>query len=80
MINSVATSIKHASKNSQLIIATHSPLLLNSFDLEEVLVFEKNRKNQSIVTVYNKDDFENWNDDYLVGQLWLRGLIGGKRW
>ncbi len=81
MINTIAEAIKKASfDNSQLIIATHSPQLLNSFDIEDVLVFEKDDNNKTIVTRKSESDFEDWNDDFLVGQLWLRGKIGGKRW
>jgi predicted ATPase len=80
MINTVADAIKHASKKTQLIIATHSPLLLNSFDLEDILVFEKNTRNETEVTGKNPDDFDGWIEDFLVGQAWLQGLIGGKRW
>jgi predicted ATPase len=81
MINSITESMKQAALNgSQLIIATHSPLLLNAFELEDILVFEKDNTNQTIVNVKSEEDFADWNDNYLAGQIWLRGLIGGKRW
>lgn len=80
MINMIADSIKQASINSQIIIATHSPLLLNSFNLEDCLIFDKNSKNESLIIHKTEDDFPDWNDDFLVGQLWLSGKIGAKRW
>jgi predicted ATPase len=80
MINTITEAIKEASKDTQLIIATHSPLLLNAFDLEDIMIFEKNSSNQTIVSVKTEDDYVNWNDEYLAGQLWLSGKIGGKRW
>jgi predicted ATPase len=81
MINSISNALKTASRdNTQLIIATHSPLLLNLFELDEILIFEKDDTNQTVVSIRTEDDFEDWNEDFLVGQLWLRGLIGGKRW
>lgn len=80
MINMIAESIKQASLNSQIIIATHSPLLLNSFNLEDCLIFEKNLTNESIITRKTEDDFPDWNENFLVGQLWLSGKIGAKRW
>ncbi|MCB9234137.1 MAG: AAA family ATPase [Bacteroidia bacterium] len=81
MINSIGEAIKMASlDNSQIIIATHSPLLLNSFDLEEILIFEKDELNQTLVRTKSEEDFEDWNDNLLPGQLWLRGQLGGKRW
>lgn len=81
MINSIAEAIKKASKdNSQMIIATHSPLLLNAFELDEILVFEKDEQNQTQVFYPSEEDLEGWNENSLVGQFWLQGLIGGKRW
>ncbi|RKZ48068.1 MAG: chromosome segregation protein SMC [Candidatus Parabeggiatoa sp. nov. 3] len=78
MINTIAQAMKQASNSSQLIIATHSPLLLNSFDIDDILIFEKNHENETVVK--SPDEFDEWNEDYLAGQAWLQGLIGGKRW
>lgn len=41
MIKTMADAIRHASAHCQLIVATHSPLLLNCFELDDILVFEK---------------------------------------
>jgi len=75
-----AEMIKYAAKDSQIIIATHSPLLLNQFELEDVLVFEKDENNSTIVKKVSENDFPNWEGDFLPGQMWLLGQIGGKRW
>lgn len=80
MIRSVAEMIKYSTKQTQVIIATHSPHLLNQFDLEDVLVFEKNEENSTIVRTISEDDFPDWEGVYLPGQMWLLGQIGGKRW
>lgn len=81
MTNTIAEVIKEVANNkSQIILATHSPLLLNSFELNDILVFEKNKNNNSVVSKKTEDDFEDWDDDFLVGQMWLRGELGGKRW
>ncbi len=81
MTNTIAEAIKDVANNkSQLILATHSPLLLNSFELNDILVFEKNKKNSSVVSRKSDEDFEDWDDEFLVGQMWLRGELGGKRW
>lgn len=80
MTKSVGDMLKEAAKGSQLIIATHSPLLLNQFELEDVLVFEKNAQNETKVKRISEDDFPEWEGDFLPGQMWLRGQIGGKRW
>lgn len=81
MIKTVADAIRHASAHSQLIVATHSPLLLNCFELDDILVFEKKEsENCSCVKRVSEDDFEDWEGDLLPGQMWLQGYLGGKRW
>jgi len=80
MINTIAKAMKQASNGAQLIIATHSPLLLNSFDIDDILIFEKNNDNETKVFIKSPDEFDEWTEDYLAGQAWLQGLIGGKRW
>lgn len=80
MIKSVGEMLKLAAKDCQIIIATHSPHLLNQFELEDVIVFEKDEENKTVVKKLSEDDFEEWEGDFLPGQMWLRGLIGGKRW
>ena len=80
MIRSVAKMMKSAAQKSQIIVATHSALLLNSFELNDILVFEKNTQNETMVKRYGEEDFDDREGDLLPGQLWLNGEIGGKRW
>lgn len=80
MIRSVAEMIKSAAQNSQLIIATHSPHLLNQFDLDDVIVFEKDETNSTLIKKLSDSDFSDYDGQLLPGQLWLNGEIGGKRW
>lgn len=80
MIRSLAKMMKSASKTSQIIVATHSALLLNAFELDDILVFEKGDTNETQIMRYNEDDFESREGELLPGQLWLNGEIGGKRW
>ncbi|AFY83186.1 AAA family ATPase [Oscillatoria acuminata] len=77
MINTIAEALKQASTETQIILTTHSPLLLNLFELEDVLVFEKNEGNETVVNYNFTDEID---EDFLVGQSWLQGWIGGKRW
>ena len=81
MINGIAKGIKYATQNgTQMIIATHSPLLLNAFELEDLKIFEKDKDNQTVVKTVSEDDFPDWEGAFLTGQMWLRGEFGGVRW
>lgn len=81
MIRTIAEGIKYASQNgTQMIIATHSPLLLNAFDLEDLRIFEKDANNSTTITTKSEEDFDDWQDEFLAGQMWLNGQLGGVRW
>lgn len=81
MIGLLAEAIKHAANDgTQVLVATHSPILLNAFDVEDVLVFEKNDNNETVVLEKSEDDLVSWKDGYLLGNAWVSGQIGGKRW
>ncbi|MEA5460143.1 AAA family ATPase [Arcicella sp. LKC2W] len=81
MINGIARGIKYAAQNgTQMIIATHSPLLLNAFELEDLMIFEKDEDNQTVVKTVSEEDFPDWEGEFLTGQMWLRGELGGVRW
>ena len=80
MIKSLGDMMKNAAKECQIILATHSPHLLNQFELDDIIVFEKDNENKTVVKKVHEDDYEDWEGEFLPGQMWLRGLIGGKRW
>ncbi len=81
MILSVAKMIQFAAQNNtQVIVATHSPNLLNQFKLNNILIFEKNEENATVVYGASKIKVPEYEENYLPGQMWLMGLLGGKRW
>lgn len=80
MIAGIARLIKQAaSEGTQIFVATHSPMLLNAFELEDIIIFEKDKDNKTIIKRPSSEDFEE-DESRLPGFLWLSGRIGGKRW
>lgn len=77
MLFNIADGIREASKDTQFIIATHSNILLDSFDIENIRVFEKNEKNETIVTRVNEEKLK---EDETLGEMWRNGVLGGNRW
>ena len=57
MIRSVAKMMKRAAMTSQIIVATHSALLLNAFELDDILVFEKNGDEIQIANILEIVDY-----------------------
>lgn len=76
-INKLAAMIRKASAMSQLIVSTQSPNLVNQFEPEDVVVV--NRKgNQSVFNRLDKDKLTSWLEDYTLGDLWEKNVIGGQ--
>ncbi len=65
-----------AAKRTQIIIATQSPLLLDQFSIEDIIV--ANRKGgQSTFERLHHEDFNEWLNTYSVGELWTKNVIQG---
>jgi predicted ATPase len=75
-IGILAELIQSAGKQTQLIVATQSPLLINDFAIENIIVV--NRKNgASTFERLQEKDFNVWLEDYSVGELWTKNVIAG---
>ncbi len=76
------SDIVRASNNegTQVLISTHSPMLLNMFDLDQVFVVEKDPISSSTqISVKTEEDFSDWVGEFLPGKLWLQGVLGARR-
>jgi predicted ATPase len=80
MINTLAEAIHYAAETSQIVISTHSPELLNHFNVENIRVFEKDENNATVVNQYEIEQFDTFMNKYMPGQLWRQGHLGGNRW
>jgi predicted ATPase len=75
-INVLGELVQSAAKRTQLIIATQSPLLIDNFDPEVVIVV--NRKNgASTFERLNKEELSHWLKDYSLGELWQKNVGAG---
>ena len=77
----LANLLKNASKRCQLIVTTHSDILVDSFsdDPECILVAEKTDDGTQLRRL-KKEELKPWLKKYRLGELWTRGDIGGNRW
>ena len=76
-ISLVAGLIKSLSSHKQIIVATQSPLLVDGFGLDEIIVLEL-RDGRTEVRKFGADEYRHWLDDYSTGELWQKNLIGGR--
>ncbi len=72
----VASLIKSAAVNRTLLIATQSVALVNQFRAEDVVTVSRH-EGQSNFQRQNSQHLSQWLEDYAVGDLWEKNLIGG---
>ena len=75
----LASLIKQAAVETQIIFATQSSLLLDHQQPEDVLVTERvNGGTQITRCEADSERLLEWLEDYSLGQLWLKNEIGGR--
>jgi predicted ATPase len=81
VLPTLAELLKEASERCQLIVTTHSDVLVDALSdqPESVLVAEKSEFG-STLTRLNAEQLKPWLEKYRLGQLWTQGHIGGTRW
>ena len=77
----VADLLRVASTRTQLIVTTHSDILVDAMtETPEVVVVCSKVKGQTIMERLNPENLREWLNGYRLGQLWTKGEIGGTRW
>ena len=81
ILPNLADLLVEASKRTQLIVTTHSNILVDAMTErpEAVIVCEKHNGRTSLSRL-ERADLTMWLDKYRLGQLWMRGQLGGTRW
>lgn len=72
----LAGMLESASSNTQIIVSTQSVTLANQFDWQDIIVVEQ-RHGESHFIKLEEEDVKIWLDEYAVGDLWEKNLIGG---
>ena len=76
-ITLLASLIKQASAETQIIAATQSPILLDHFDPQDVLVADRVHGATTIQRL-DGEALASWLSDYSLGQLWEKNELGGR--
>ncbi|MFA7235842.1 MAG: AAA family ATPase [Phycisphaeraceae bacterium] len=81
MLPGLADLLVDASERTQLIVSTHSDILVDAMSEqpESVVVFEKH-DGQTQMKRLETNELQEWLKKYRLGHLWMSGEIGGKRW
>jgi len=76
-ITLLASLLRQASHHTQIIVSTQSVSLVNQFKPENIIVVNRQDK-QSTFSRCNESELEHWLEDYSMGELWERNIIGGR--
>ncbi|MBK5223136.1 MAG: AAA family ATPase [Acidimicrobiia bacterium] len=76
-IHQLAELFHAASTRSQLVVATQSVTLLDQVRLDDVIVAERSG-GASVLRRVDPKGLQHWLDDYSLGELWTKNLIGAR--
>lgn len=80
-ISSLAGMIRMASLNSQVILATQAPRLVDEFRVDEIVIVERDEadgKNRSLLKRLDEQQLSEWLKKYTLSELWEKNVTGGK--
>lgn len=81
ILPTVADLLKSASERTQLIITTHSDILVDAMtETPECVVICEKHAGKTEMKRLSSDELAVWLEQYRLGQLWIDGQLGGKRW
>jgi len=66
--------INSTAKRTQIIIATQSPLLIDQFNIDDIVIVNR-KEDQSVFERLNRENFDKWLEDYSTGELWIKNLL-----
>lgn len=81
VLGEIAKLLREASTRTQLIVTTHSDILVDclSDTPEAVIVCEKDAGGTQMRRL-DAGELKEWLENYSLGELWRRGQLGGNRW
>ena len=81
ILPTLAALLREASQRCQLIVTTHSDLLVDAMtDTPEAVVVCEKHDGTTTLRRLSADELKPWLGKYRLGEAWTRGHIGGTRW
>ncbi|WP_018684052.1 AAA family ATPase [Actinokineospora enzanensis] len=73
----LAGLLRQASTRAQVLLATQSVTLMNQFGVDDLVIVER-RGGSSVFTRPDPADLAAWLDEYSLGELWEKNILGGR--
>jgi len=75
-ITTLAGMLRLAEDRAQIIVSTQSSPLVDHLEIEDIMVIDRVDGATTLKKLY-EDDFQEWMDEYSLGELWDKNLLGG---
>jgi len=81
ILPTIAELLVEASQRTQLIVTTHSDVLVSALTEtpEAVIVCDQDERGSHLRRL-EREPLKEWLEKYALGELWRMGEIGGTRW
>ena len=76
-ISLLGSILRSASNRMQLIVSTQSVPLVNEFSIDDLIIVEREH-GETVFKPINEKDFKAWLEEYTVGELWEKNILGGR--
>jgi predicted ATPase len=76
-ITLLGSLLRSASNRMQVIISTQSVALVNEFSIADLIIVER-EQGGTIFKRCEEKDFKTWLEEYSVGELWEKNILGGR--
>lgn len=76
-ISLLASLLQSAATQTQVVVSTQSVPLVNQFAPEDLIVVEREGR-ESVFRRLEEAEVERWMDEYGLGDLWEKNVIGGR--
>jgi predicted ATPase len=81
VLHSLADLLKKTSERTQLLITTHSEILVDALtDTPESIIVCEKENGSTVMRRLEKEKLDKWLKEYSLGHLWTTGELGGTRW
>ena len=77
-VSLVGGMIRSLSNERQVIVATQSPLLVDTFELNEIIVLELKNGCTQVSEKLDQERYQVWLEEFTTGDLWRKNLLGGR--
>ncbi|MDR3689992.1 MAG: AAA family ATPase [Fimbriimonas sp.] len=81
IVPQIAKLLIGASKRTQLVVTTHSRMLIDALgETPEAVIVCERHAGESFFERLDAEDLKEWLKQYSLGDLWSSGELGGNRW